>query len=62
MKKTWMQKNVWAYIDCGDISVERLQCSDEGKDISSLSGEFDRLEKTDMFSTEAQKAAGELLD
>ena len=62
MKKSWMQRNIWAWIDCGDIAVERQQCLDEGKDISSLKVEFDRLEKTDMYSPEAQKAAGELLD
>ncbi|MBO4548648.1 MAG: hypothetical protein J5758_05460, partial [Abditibacteriota bacterium] len=62
MKKSWMQRNPWACIDCGDIAVERQQCLDEGKDISSLTEEFDRLEKTDMFSAEAQRDAGELLD
>ena len=62
MKKTWLERNVWAYIGCGDIAVERLQCKDEGKDIPPLEKEFDRLEKTDLFTPEAQKDAEALLD
>ncbi|MBP5273858.1 MAG: ADP-ribosylglycohydrolase family protein [Abditibacteriota bacterium] len=62
MTRSWMQRNPWAFIDCGDVAAERLQCIDEGKDISPLADEFDRLEKTDMYSPEAQRAAGELLD
>ena len=62
MNKEWMLKNVWAYIGNGDISCEKQQCIDEGKDITSVDKLFDEYEKIDVFSKEAQDTLRNFLD
>lgn len=62
MKKDWMTKNIWAYIDNADIIYERRHCVEEGRDISSVENLFDEYEKIDVFSEEAQTKLRGFLD
>ncbi|NQU75603.1 MAG: ADP-ribosylglycohydrolase family protein [Planctomycetes bacterium] len=52
---------LWIYVSEGDLAVERQQCIDEGKDISPLVDEFDRLAALDLMDRANQPAAAALL-
>ena len=52
----------WLYISRDDIESERLQCEQEGKDISQLGWAFKRVEKMDLTQPQSQPAAQALLD
>lgn len=56
-------KHSWLSITREDLSIELQQLADEGKDVSSLKSEFDRLRSADLAEDqELQLAAQELLD
>ncbi len=52
----------WLYISKDDIQSERLQCEQEGKDISGLAWAFKRVEEMDLTQAASQPAAQALLD
>jgi ADP-ribosylglycohydrolase len=56
-------KHLWLYIDKEALNVEREQLDDEGKDISSIDLEFQRLLNSDLETDlTLQKEAQNLLD
>ena len=55
-------KHHWLYLSKVDLETERQQCSDEGKDLSSVEGEFDRLLESDLNEATNQHDAQTLLD
>jgi ADP-ribosylglycohydrolase len=52
----------WLYISKDDIQSEKLQCEQEGKDISQLNWAFKRVEEMDLTQPSSQPAAQALLD
>ena len=52
----------WLSITHHDLHVERMQCEDEGKDISDLQPEFEALLAADLSLPEQQNRASALLD
>ena len=52
----------WLYLHNGDVETERRQCREEGRDISSLDAEFERLLSADLSNDAGQKAVQSLLD
>ncbi len=52
----------WLSIDHHDLDIERAQCQEEGKDLSSLLPEFDALQTLDLSLADNQARAGALLD
>jgi len=52
----------YLYIRQDDLDVEKKQCEDEGKDISSLISEFERVRKLDLEDFSNQIPAYDLLD
>jgi ADP-ribosylglycohydrolase len=52
----------WLYISKDDIQSERLQCEQEGKDISQMEWAFKRVEEMDLTQPTSQPAAQALLD
>ena len=59
--KVWT-KDMWMYITAADLEVERMQCQDEGKDLTKLQPEFDALKDADFDDLAVQAKAGRLLD
>jgi len=55
-------KEAWLYLSKGDIETERLQCTQEGKDLSALEDEFERVMSLDLDDLRNQPAAQALLD
>jgi ADP-ribosylglycohydrolase len=53
---------LWLYISKDDLQSERLQCEQEGKDVSQLDWAFKRLEELDLTLPGSQPAAQQLLD
>lgn len=55
-------KQRWLYLSKTDIETERLQCEQEGRDLSSVAEEFDRVLALDLEDEANQPAAEALLD
>ena len=62
MNKDWAIRNTWTFIDNADMSCEKKNCIEEGRDISSVEDLFDEYEKIDVFSEESQKKLRNFLD
>ncbi len=52
----------WLLISAGDLDTERLQCAEEGKDLSSVAAEFAAVRALDLAVEENQQRAEALLD
>ena len=52
----------WLQIDAGALDTEWKQCTDEGKDVSPLAAEFERVKALDLEDPANQPAAEALLD
>ena len=57
-----MLKHTWLYLSRTDIETERRQCEEEGRDLSSVNNEFDRVLALDLNDLVNQPAAQALLD
>src|SRR5581483_9236070 len=59
-----MVKHAYIVYNAGDLATERVQLADEGKDMSSLEGEYRQLEERLKKEDEAslQEEIGALLD
>lgn len=55
-------RHLWLYISNTDLETERRQCVEEGKDLSGVEVEFDRLAALDLEDPAHQPAAQQLLD
>ena len=55
-------KHIWLYLSRTDIETERRQCEDEGRDLSSVEEEFERVLGLDLEDLRNQPAAEALLD
>lgn len=55
-------KHIWLSLTRWDLETERLQCEQEGRDITPLAEEFARVEALDLDLPENQAAAEALLD
>lgn len=55
-------KHIWLYLSHSDIEVERQQCTEEGRDLSSVEDEFERVLSLDLEEPGNQPAAQALLD
>mgnify|MGYP002778735973 CR=1 FL=1 len=55
-------KHPWLYLSKTDIETERLQCREEGRDISALEADFERVLALDLEDSTHQGAAQALLD
>lgn len=55
-------KHQWLYLSKIDIQTERLQCEQEGRDLSSVEDEFARVLSLDLEDEANQPAAEALLD
>jgi len=55
-------KHIWLYLSKTDIETERRQCEEEGKDLSSVADEFERVLALDLDDLVNQPAAQALLD
>ncbi len=55
-------KHIWLYLTQGDITTERLQCEQEGRDLSALEDEFAYVQSLDLENLANQPAAQALLD
>lgn len=55
-------KQQWMYLSKTDIETERLQCEQEGRDLSSVQADFERVLSLDLEDDANQPAAQELLD
>jgi len=55
-------KHIWLYLSKTDIETERRQCEEEGKDLSSVADEFERVLALDLHDLVNQPAAQALLD
>lgn len=55
-------KHIWLYINKSDIETERLQCEQEGLDLSSVEEDFERVQQLDLEDLANQPAAQALLD
>ncbi len=56
----WVDRNLW--MDGCDINTEFLQAGDEGRDLSGLEAEFERLKSIKQHDAEWLAAAGALID
>src|SRR4030042_4769269 len=52
----------WLYISKDDLETERLQCLQEGKDLTPLLAEFGRVKSLNLKDQGNQSAAQGLLD
>lgn len=57
-----MLKPIWLYLTKSDIETERLQCQQEGRDITHLEEEFAHVLALDLEDLANQPAAQQLLD
>lgn len=55
-------KHAFLYISNEDVEIERLQCQDEGTDLSGCADEFDAVAALDLNDASNQRAAQALLD
>lgn len=55
-------KHSWLYLNHTDIETERKQCEEEGRDLTSVTEEFQRVLTLDLEDTANQPAAEALLD
>lgn len=55
-------KHIWLYLSNQDIEIERTQCVQEGRDLSSLEAEFERVQALPLDDVQNQPAAQALLD
>lgn len=55
-------KHTWLYLSKSDVETERLQCVQEGRDLSSVEEEFNRVLALDLENPAHQPAAQALLD
>jgi ADP-ribosylglycohydrolase len=55
-------KPIWLYLSHTDIETERRQCEEEGRDLSLVEAEFDRVLALDLEDLSNQSAAQDLLD
>ncbi len=55
-------KYIWLTISDTDIETELRQCDDEGRDLSGLQGEIDRVRSLDLQDPSNQPVAEQLLD
>ncbi len=55
-------KHIWLYLSNTDIETERRQCEEEGRDLSSVEGEFERIGSLDLEDPRNQPEAESLLD
>lgn len=55
-------KQTWLYLNRSDILTERRQCEEEGRDLTSVEAEFDRVLSLDLENLHNQPAAQSLLD
>ncbi len=55
-------KHIWLYLSKSDIETERLQCQQEGRDLSGVEEEFARVLALDLEDPANQQAAQGLLD
>lgn len=55
-------KHIWLYLSRGDIETERKQCLEEGRDLSSVEEEFERVLALDLEDLSHQSEAEKLLD
>jgi len=55
-------KHIWLYLNRTDIETERRQCHEEGRDLSSVEEEFQRVLALDLEDLRNQPAAESLLD
>lgn len=55
-------KQAWLYMQRDDVATERLQCEQEGRDLTSVAGEIERILTQDFDDPATRQAAGELLD
>ena len=57
-----MLKHIWLYLSKSDIETERRQCDEEGRDLSSVTEDFERVLAMDLDDMANQPAAQALLD
>lgn len=55
-------KHTWLYLTKSDIEVERRQCEEEGRDLTGIEEEFERVLSIDLEDLANQPAAQALLD
>ncbi len=55
-------KHIWLYLSRTDIETERRQCEEEGRDLSSVAEEFERVLALDLEDLGNQPDAEALLD
>ncbi len=55
-------KHIWLYLSRTDLETERRQCEEEGRDLSSVQEEFERVLALDLEDLGNQPAAQRLLD
>jgi hypothetical protein len=55
-------KHIWLYITKGDVDTERRQCEEDGRDLTALREQFDRVEALDLEDLANQPEAEALLD
>jgi ADP-ribosylglycohydrolase len=55
-------KHIWLYLSKGDIKTERRQCEEEGRDLSPVEEDFERVLSLDLEDLKNQPAAEALLD
>jgi len=55
-------KHIWLYLSRTDIETERRQCEEEGRDLSTVRDDFERVLSLDLEDPRNQPAAQELLD
>lgn len=55
-------KHIWLYLSNADIETERLQCAQEGRDLTAIEREFDTVLALDLEKPAHQPAAEALLD
>jgi ADP-ribosylglycohydrolase len=55
-------KHIWLYLSKADIETERRQCEEEGRDLSSVADEFEKVLSLDLEDLSNQPAAEALLD
>ena len=55
-------KHIWLYLNHDDIRTEYQQCTEEGRDLSSVEDEFARVLVLDLEDLSNQPAAQALLD
>lgn len=55
-------KHIWLYLSKSDIETERKQCEEEGRDLSTVTEEFEKVLALDLEDPANQPAAQALLD